>query len=86
MRKKRQQKIDKLLRQLHGGSFFERVTAARSLRDAGDTRAIPALRMALAELDNPKPAGKIDQEFLFDDPNLELRVAILDALTKLIPG
>ena len=88
--------LDELLHRLRNGIYSERVAAAVALGDAGDLQAIPFLRRALKRLRPPQPSTdavgemstqqKKGSDRLVHDPDVALRMAIIDAITKLLLG
>jgi hypothetical protein len=84
------------LDQLFNGIYSERVEAASALGDAGDMQAIPFLRRALKRLRPPQPhadsggpttaSEQPPDDPLVHDPEIALRIAIIEAITKLLLG
>jgi hypothetical protein len=79
-----------LLADLRSGSASERLRAVQLLGKRGDVQAIPALRRTLKRLKAPVPYGEepigepTDDAHWVYDPDGELRVAILNAITRLL--
>ena len=90
MSKDGRKKTQELLVDLRNGSSPERLKAAELLGEVGGVEVIPALRRALKRLKAPVPysqepaAEPTDNSHWVYDPDAVLRLAILDAITRLL--